>query len=731
EVAGQFCKDADKEIIRLLKDAGALLKREVYRHPYPFCPRAENDPLIQYARKSWFIRTTQFKDEFLANNEAIRWKPEHIKAGRFGDFLRNNVDWALSRERFWGTPLPIWECEATGKQEAIGSYAELQAKPGAAGFDAWLDAKRAKPDLCDDLKVHKPYIDAVTYDSPFSAGARMRRVTEVIDCWFDSGCMPFAQWGFPHQNKDKFKTQFPADFISEAIDQTRGWFYSQVAINTLLREELAGSDVKFPVPFKTCIVLGHLLGEDGLKMSKRKKNYREPSFVFDQYGADALRWLFLSGQPPWNSARFQEAAIQDSLREFLIRLLNVYSFFVIYANQADGYDPKEYAALPLADRPALDRWIVGELNATVRFVTEKMDAFENFEAAGRITTLVDALSNWYLRRSRSRFWAEGRSPDKTAAFATLYECLTTLSKVIAPFTPFFAEQMYRNLVLSVDPTAPESVHLCDWPAFDPASIESTLQAEMELVRTVVSAGRSARTEAKLKVRQPLARVTVLLADHAKDDVVRANRELVAEELNVKAVAAATDAEKYVDFTVKPNLKTLGPRHGKSLGEISKSLAAADGLAIRTALARSGSYTLKISSGATIELGPDDVMVQLTAKKGYAAAEGTGCVVVLETQLTDELKSEGLARELVHAVQGLRKEMELDFAARIRLGVVGPAETTAAVAAFGDYIQGETLATTLTTTRTPDARLSRTVTIDDYTVEITVGDAAGGPSTGLA
>ena len=483
---GRWVKDCDRDIIRELRDRGLLLHQETIEHEYPFCPRSENDPLIQYARQSWFVRTSRFRDEFLANNSRIRWLPEHVRDGRFGDFLRNNVDWALSRERYWGTPLPIWVCEKTGRMEAIGSLAELMAKPGATDATPehpgglWAAKKAADPELPDHLRVHKPYIDAWVYDSPFAPGAKMRRVPEVIDCWWDAGSMPFAQWGFPHApgSVEQFAQRFPADFISEAIDQTRGWFYGLLSISTLLfgrphapnpapdggspaaalpphtdaadralhppRDVAAVVSRAYPHPYRTCIVLGHMMGEDGNKMSKRLRNYREPNYIFDTYGADAMRWYFFSAQVPWTSTRFVEAAIRDAQREFLVRLYHVLSFFNIYA-RLDGFEPHAAPRRPAPQRSELDRWILSELHRTTRFVREKLDAFENFPAAGRLNEFVDALSNWYVRRSRERFWRSAKDQDKWDAYHTLYEVLTTLSRLIAPFTPFFAEVMYQNL----------------------------------------------------------------------------------------------------------------------------------------------------------------------------------------------------------------------------------------------------------------------------------------------
>ncbi len=707
---GRWVKDCDKEIARELKQRGLLYHQETYRHEYPFCPRAEEDALIQYARKSWFVRTSQFKDAFLANNAQIKWLPEHIREGRFGDFLRNNVDWALSRERFWGTPLPVWQCERTGRMEAIGSLAELMAKPGATDATEefpdgmWAAKKAADPSLPEHLKVHKPYIDAWTYDSPNHPTARMRRVPEVIDCWWDAGSMPFAQWGYPHQDGsvERFAQMFPANFISEALDQTRGWFYGLLSINTLLFGQDVQSNLPqpapsgdFPLPYRACIVLGLMLGEDGLKMSKRKKNYREPSYLFDAYGADALRWFLFSGQTPWTSVRFQEANIRDAHREFLVRLYNVFSFFNIYA-RIDGFTPRGAAAReaedrgnapstldpersyrPAAERGELDRWIISELHRTTAAVRTALDGFENFPAAQRLNDFVDGLSNWYVRRSRDRFWrtATPQDQDKWDAYHTLYEVLQSLSRLIAPFTPFFAEVMYQNLIgrgldALADDTAtakapPLSVHLCDYPAADPALIDEELATEMELVRDVVSLGRAARTAAKLKVRQPLALVEIILTKQTHADWLAAHRDLIAEELNIKQVEFSTEADHYVTYQVKPNFKALGPKFGKQAPQVAKALQQLDAAAARRALIDDGALDVELG-GRTHQLTPDDVEIRLEAKPGWSAAQGKAGVVVVKTELTDALLEEGVIRELIHHVQQIRKDRDLAYEARIKL-----------------------------------------------------------------
>ncbi len=762
---GRWVKDCDKDIIRDLKQRGLLFHQEQYLHDYPFCWRAEQDPLIQYPRQSWFIRTSDFKVEMLANNAKINWLPEHIKDGRFGKFLETNVDWALSRERYWGTPLPIWKCEETGQMEAFGSYDELLAKPGLRGTEYWAQAKAANPELPDDLKVHKPYIDHIEYDSPFAKGARMRRVTEVIDCWYDSGAMPFAQWGYPiAPNSDQqFESQFPADFISEAIDQTRGWFYSQLAISTLMfgeeREDLARSSLlaprPYPHPFRNCIVLGHMLGEDGQKMSKSKRNYREPTEIFDRYGADALRWYFFANQPPWTSIRYNEQSIKDSIPEFLLRLWNVYSFFVIYAN-IDGFDPAEemrrarseelgdsltgkgpgldlviekfpgefepYSSLldprsfasapsycPLAKRSELDRWILSELNRTCAAVVERMDAYDNFGACQHITEFVDALSNWYVRRSRDRFWAaDKRSVEKLDAYWTLYEALITTAKLVAPFVPFIAEAMWQNLSRclvsgvagqSITPTpdarhpAPsESVHLCDFPPGDPAIVDEALSARMNLVREIASLGRNARNAANLKVRQPLAKVEVVLADTTHQQWLEEHTALIADELNVKAVEFTTHGEKYICYSVVPNFKRLGPRLGKNMPAAKKALSEIDAAKLLADLKSTRKAKLILPGAEAIELDNEDIEVRLAAKEGWAAAQGKGCVVVLATDLTPELVAEGFARDVVRLIQDRRKDIGCEYTDRIEIGLVtSSAELAMAIQQFRDYLAQETLA----------------------------------------
>jgi isoleucyl-tRNA synthetase len=738
EHEGVWVKDADKAIARQLKENGRLLLLDQYLHDYPFCWRAEQDPLIQYPRESWFIRTTEFREQMLANNSKIGWHPQNIRDGRFGNFLQSNVDWALSRERYWGTPLPIWECQATGRREAVASYDELLAKPGIAGTEMWLAAKKANPDLADDLKIHKPYIDAITYTSPFAATARMQRVSEVIDCWYDSGAMPFAQWGYPHQGVQEFQQAFPADFISEAIDQTRGWFYSQLAISTML----FGEQHEFPHPFRNCIVLGLMLAEwyestDGKqrylseeearenlgakyvsktgKMSKQLRNYRSPQEIFDTHGADALRWYFFANQPPWSSIVYSERAIRDSIPEFMLRMWNVLSFFTIYAQidkfsgPADITDPdsqllpeeleKSSAYRPIASRSEMDRWILSELATTIADVTERMDRYDSYGACQQLTALVDGLSNWYVRRCRNRFWGEAsaaESQDKADAYWTLYEVLLDVAKLAAPFVPFVAESMWQTLTQPLSDKVRESVHLCDYPTSCDSRIDQTLSERMRVLREIASLGRAARMEAKLKVRQPLARVEVNLASPEHIEWLEEHDHIVREELNVKEIQYTAGDSPFIEYQILPNFKLLGPRVGKRLPALKKALQAAQGAELLAKMRAHGSFTL-IVEGEEFQLEDGDVEVRLKAKSGWAAAQGRHSVVVLSTDLTPELLREGMARDLVRLVQDLRKQINCQFTDRIRIYIVGDdPEFSVALEENRAYIVGETLATDIIT-----------------------------------
>ncbi|MFO0840060.1 MAG: class I tRNA ligase family protein [Phycisphaerae bacterium] len=800
---GRWVKDCDKDIIRELRDerktpwgTPLLYHQEQYRHDYPFCPQAPDDPLIQYARKSWFVRTSQFREELLKNNAAVNWLPEHIKEGRFGNFLRENVDWALSRERYWGTPLPIWVCESCGRMEAIGAFAELQAKPGATDGGYWERKKQEHrgENFPDHLRVHKPYIDEWTYrcercegtgnteqrtgeagtEGPRDRGTegqtvkdsygRMRRVPEVIDCWWDAGSMPFAQWGFPHVDGSRqlVRDRWPADFISEAQDQTRGWFYGLLAISTLLQHEIraesrrvgiahhsrasttpaaavgdahpAGSPAAYPVPYRNVVCLGLIAGEDGEKMSKKLRNYKEPTYIFDAFGADAMRWYFFSAQAPWTSVRFQEAAIRDAQREFLVKLYNVLSFFTIYAS-IDGFDPRRrdepgnpMAWRPTGERSELDRWIVTELHQTVRAVRDAMDRFENFPATQRLVEFVDALSNWYVRRSRDRFWravdanaecrmqdaernppsaADDQTPETRSAFCiqhsafsssdqekwdayhTLYGCLRTLGRLIAPFTPFFAETMHQHLRMPDDPI---SVHLCDYPQPDDIRFcDESLAATMDTVRELVALGRSARTAAKLKVRQPISLVEIILARTELTDSIRDHAALIVEELNVKRVDFVSDADKYVSYKVVPNFKAIGAKFRELVPRLKDALGKlTDPAAERRTLIETGSLPIVVD-GKPVSLTPEEVEIRLEAKPGWSAAQGRAGVVVIGTEITPELREEGLIRELIHYVQSERKEQDLAYQARITIGIDGPAEFLNIVRRFEPLVASECLA----------------------------------------
>jgi len=754
EYEGRWVKEADKDLSRELRERGLLVLLDQYLHSYPFCWRAEEDPLIQYPRESWFIKTTAFKDKLLENNAGIDWSPEHIKDGRFGNFLESNVDWALSRERYWGTPLPIWVCQETGKQEAVDRYEDLLAKPGMTGAEVWEAAKKANPELPDDLRVHKPYIDEITYDSPFAEGARMVRVPEVIDCWYDSGAMPFAQWGYPHQGKEEFAQQFPADFISEAIDQTRGWFYSQLAISTMLfgDRETEGEDHDqhaYPHPFKSCIVLGLMLAEwwedkkDSNKryltleeakeacgdahnhkigkMSKQLRNYRSPNEIFDKYGADALRWYFFANQAPWNSILYSEKAIKESIPEYMLRLYNVYKFFV-EAAIADGFSPKDRLAenvgeltaadiangegyRPVSERSELDRWLLSELHRTLREVVQRMDDYDNYLACTALNDFVDKLSNWWLRRSKERFWVneadanEKEKTEKLDAYWTLYECLVTLSKATAPFTPFFGEMLWSNLTGEFaaegsNSGVVESVHLCNYPEGDAVFIDEALSAEMNLVREVVSLVHNVRKENRLKVRQPLSKLEVVLTEPSHVDAILRHSDLIRDEVNVKTVECTEHAEEYISYQIAPNFKLLGQKLRGAMPKVKKLLGEADGDLLHQELKEHGVIKLTVE-GEVIELTDEEIAIRLQAKEGYAATEGQNSVVVLATELTPELIAEGTARDVNRLVQDYRKELQLDISDRIQLALVTEcADLAAAIEANCEYLQEASLAESL-------------------------------------
>ncbi len=702
EVAGVFCKEADRALIRRLRADGLLFREEVYNHDYPFCWRADNEPLIQYARPAWFISTSRFRDAMLENSRRVKWVPEHIRDGRFGKFLEGNVDWALSRERYWGTPLPIWTCESTGEMEAIGSFAELLGKPDVQGTEVFDAAKAKDSSLSDHLRVHKPYIDAVHYQSSADPNARMRRVPEVIDCWYDSGAMPFAQWGYPHVegSDEKFRRAFPADFISEAIDQTRGWFYTLLAESTLLHD-----DAELPHPYRTCIVMGHVCDDKGEKMSKSKRNYLDPNEVLDAHGADALRWYFLSQGHTWTNTRFSMDRVAEAKKDFIIRLQNVWSFFLIYAN-IDGFDPSLGNAsaatstpevlsqsdgyAPVAERSLMDRWMISELHSTCARVTSSLEEYDIMTAARALYDFVDALSNWYVRTGRSRYWASGLAQDKYDAFWTLYESLVTLSQLTAPFLPFLAESLYQNLVRGVWPaTQARSVHLTSFPEVRSDLIDTELAERMALTREVVALGRSARVEAKIRVRQPLSKAILVLAEPRMEAALEELLPLVRKELNVESLEFATDAHRFVDYHFKPNFKLIGPRLGRRVQRLKQVLENADGAVLRRELDESGSCEVDVD-GDAVALTAEELEVRLIPKEGYAARAGRGVVLVLETAITDELLEKWAARELVAAVNGLRGERALAYEARIHLSVWCDGWLRAAFERHVDYVKQETL-----------------------------------------
>jgi len=844
--AGRWVKDCDKEIQHDLKDQGLLVHAEQYRHDYPFCWRADSDPLIQYARPAWYIRTTAAIDKAIENNRAVHWLPEHIKEGRFGDFLANNVDWALSRERWWGTPLNIWVCDQDPEhKEAPSSVAEIERR-NAHAFDHFHRARRADPTLSEHLVVHKPWVDQVTFPCAHGAAGggvcagTMRRVPEVIDCWFDSGCMPFAQWGYPHQNRDKFERSFPADFISEAIDQTRGWFYSLLMISTLV------FDRPLPRPFKTCIVLGHVTDKEGKKESKSKGNYTPPEIILDEVrmdfavqdaggvklpkgvappregrayvavedfegmdltegqkvlvtrvddanerfevvlepqkglprrvvlmheadrarigvipttvkdvkpvevpwlpreervtvhdplttapGADAFRWFFYAASPPWSATRHSLSNVRALQKEYAVKLRNVYSFFTIYAN-IDGFDP-ESGHVELAQVPELDRWIRSELALTVRDVTARMDDYDVYGATQRMVALVDALSNWWVRRSRARFWKSGWDDDKRSAYETLYECLVTITRLSAPFTPYMAEAMYQNLVVRPGARqhdgqrpgvegARQSVHLEDWPEVDAAAIDEGLSKKIETVRAFVSLGLQVRTQAKIKVRQPLRAASIVTAN---PDVVDASaaRQLM-EELNVVRdveTYGVENADRYVEFRVKPSFRSLGQRGlGKEAQALKKTMAA-----YSSAQAGALASTLMAGGRATVdgvELGRDDVEVEFVAKEGFAAAGDRVGVVVLDTRIDEELRELGLLRELQNRIQTIRKEMSLEYTDRIRVSVQGSDRVRRIVEQHREALAGEVLAAHVSTDEVAPGAQVRETDVEGEAVRIGVARA---------
>ena len=631
---GIFAKKADKTIIERLKEEGKLFKVVPFEHDYPHCWRCDT-PLLYYARSSWFIEVTKVKNDIIAANRSVNWMPETIKEGRMGNFLENVIDWGLSRDRYWGTPLPVWVCPDCGQIEVMGSKAELKQKCGIP-YDK-------------DIELHRPYLDNLTCKCPKCGGA-MKRTPEVIDCWFDSGSMPFAQYHYPFENKNLFDETFPADFISEAVDQTRGWFYTLLVINTILFGK---------APFKNCIVLGHVNDKNGIKMSKHKGNVVDPWSVLDKQGADAVRWYFYTSSAPWLPSRFYEEAVSEVQRKYIGTLWNTYAFFTLYA-EIDKYDPSKYS-LKDCKLTIMDKWILSKLNSLIKLVDGDLAKYEITESARALQDFADVLSNWYVRRGRERYWGSEMTDDKIAAYTTLYHVLVTLSKLTAPYTPFIAEMMYQNLVPNFFKGAPKSVHLCSFPVADESMIDDTLERGMDGVLDIVVLGRAARNAGNLKNRQPLSEMVVVTV---RDFSLTPDEEkIVLDELNVKKLTVADDATKYISYMLKPQLKTLGPKYGKKLGQISAFLASCNAQEVVEAVKDGGVYNIP---DMDVALTQDDLQIFTQSAKGYVAAADKGITVALDTALTDELIDEGIERELVSKIQNMRKEAGFEVTDRIKV-----------------------------------------------------------------
>jgi isoleucyl-tRNA synthetase len=679
---GMFVKDADPLIIQELQNRGLMFRTGTYYHTYPFCWRCDT-PLLYYARSTWYIRTTQFRDRMTALNDTIHWYPEHIKDGRFGNWLANNVDWALGRERYWGTPLPVWECADCRFQEMIGSMKDLVEKSGADPAS---------------LNLHRPYVDGLRWECPKCKG-QMNRVPELIDVWFDSGAMPVAQWHYPFENEALFRQQFPADYICEGMDQTRGWFYSLHAISTLLFDSIA---------YKNVICHGLMLDAEGRKMSKSRGNVVDPWEVLEAHGADAFRWYLYTASPPGQEKRFSTDLVGEVIRIFTLTLWNVYSFFVTYAS-LDGWKPDEaltdLATLghPTGGRAQrayspLDRWILSELHSLVKQITQAMETYDVVGATRPIETFVDRLSNWYLRRSRRRFWRAGgkggaEDADKNAAYATLYECLVTLSRLLAPSMPFLAEEFYRNLVIGADPGAQESVHLAAWPSPDRAVIDEKLNEEMRRVLRWASLGHAARNKANRKVRQPLAEAAFAAASAEDKRILEKYADLLADELNVKKIRPLDAAGEVVAYNLNPRPQALGPKHGAAFPKVRSALLALDAEAAASLLLAGKPVRVKVDD-LEVEATPEEVEIRMTAREGFAVASEGGDLAALATELTPALVREGLAREFVRRVQDLRKTADLKISDRIRVFYKATPKLGEAVRQHGDYISAETLAVEL-------------------------------------
>ena len=656
--AGVFVKKADPMVLKDLEEKGLLFDAPKFEHEYPHCWRCDT-PLIYYARESWFIKMTAVKEDLIRNNNTVNWIPESIGKGRFGDWLENIQDWSISRNRYWGTPLPVWECSC-GHQECIGSRSELAERSGNPD-----DAK---------VELHRPYIDAVTFKCP-DCGGEMHRVPEVIDCWFDSGAMPFAQHHYPFENEDLFKQQFPAQFISEAVDQTRGWFYSLMAESTLLFNK---------APYENVIVLGHVQDENGQKMSKSKGNAVDPFDALETYGADAIRWYFYINSAPWLPNRFHGKAVQEGQRKFLGTLWNTYAFFVLYAN-IDEFDATKYT-LDYEKLSVMDKWLLSKLNTLIKTVDNNLGNYRIPEAARALDEFVDEMSNWYVRRCRERFWAKGMEQDKINAYMTLYTALVTVCKVAAPMIPFMTEEIYQNLVCSIDKSAPESIHLCDYPVANESWIDSELEKNMDEVLKIVVMGRACRNTANIKNRQPIGNMFV----KAPFELSEYFTEIIEDELNVKKVTFTEDVSAYTSYTFKPQLRTVGPKFGKYLGQIQKALAELDGNKAMAELKSTGALKLDSISDEVV-LYEEDLLITMTQQEGYMTEGDNEVTVVLDTNLTPELLEEGMVRELISKIQTMRKEAGFEVMDKITVSYKADQKVKDIFAKYGEEIAKEVLA----------------------------------------
>ena len=657
--AGMFVKDADKPILTDLEKEGKLYDAPKFEHEYPHCWRCDT-PLIYYARESWFIKMTEVKEQLIANNNMINWIPESIGKGRFGDWLENVQDWGISRNRYWGTPLNIWECEDCGHMISVGSREELYALSG--------------DESAKTVELHRPYIDAITIKCPH-CGKTMHRVPEVIDCWFDSGAMPFAQHHYPFENQETFEKQFPAQFISEAVDQTRGWFYSLLAESTLLFNRPA---------YENVIVLGHVQDENGQKMSKSKGNAVDPFDALATYGADAIRWYFYINSAPWLPNRFHGKAVQEGQRKFMGTLWNTYAFFVLYAN-IDNFNPMDYT-LDYEKLPVMDKWLLSKMNTMIKDVDQDLGSYKIPEAARALESFVDDMSNWYVRRSRERFWAKGMEQDKINAYMTLYTALVNVSKAAAPMIPFMTEDIYRNIVLKVDPSAPESIHLCDFPAADEAMIDPELERNMDEVLKIVVMGRACRNTANIKNRQPIGRMFVKAAQALPPFFA----DIVRDELNVKEVVFTEDVRDFTTYTFKPQLKTVGPKYGKLLNGIRQALSELDGNKAMDELKAGGVLKLSVN-GSDVELAEEDLLIDTAQMEGYVSEQDNELTVVLDTNLTPELVEEGLVRELISKIQTMRKEAGFEVMDLIRIYARGNEKIAHILEQYGSQIAGDVMA----------------------------------------